>query len=54
MTLKYLQSADGVLEFTTNGDLFVYLNGERVVNLGGVHIAQTATLTLTQVRLPVA
>ncbi len=48
-TLKYLQSSAGVLEFTTNCDLFVYLNGERIINLGGVHLAQSASIVLNQV-----
>ncbi len=47
--LKYLRASAGVLGFTTNCDLFVYMNGELVVNLGGVHASQAATLTLTQV-----
>ena len=50
--MKYLQFANGRITLATNCDMFVYMNGELVVDLGGVHGPQSATLNLGTVRLP--
>jgi len=35
-----------VFSFTGDDDLFVYIDGQRVINLGGVHGAQSASVNL--------
>lgn len=47
--LMYLQASQGVITLSSNCDLFVYLNGELVIDLGGVHTQQSATLNLIRV-----
>ena len=49
--MKYLQFANGRITLATNCDMFVFMNGELVVDLGGVHGPQSATLKLGTVRL---
>lgn len=49
--VKYLQFSNGKITLATNCDMFVYMNGELVVDLGGVHGSQSATLNLGTVRL---
>jgi fibro-slime domain-containing protein len=49
--VKYLQYSNGKITLATNCDMFVFMNGELVVDLGGVHGPQAATLNLGTVRL---
>ena len=50
MPLLYSAASAGTLKFAFNGDLFAYLNGQLLVNLGGVHALETQTVDLTTVR----
>ena len=48
-TLSYVEASAGAMTLASTGDLFVYLNGELVVNLGGVHAEQSVSLVFDQV-----
>ena len=48
--LTYLAASAGVIKFAFNCDLFVFLNGQLLVNLGGIHALETQTIDLTTVR----
>ncbi len=50
MPLLYSAASKGTIKFAFNGDLFAYLNGQLLVNLGGVHALETQTVDLTAVR----
>ena len=47
--LLYSAASEGTIKFAFNGDLFAYLNGQLLVNLGGVHALETQTVDLTTV-----
>ena len=48
--LTYVAANAGTIKFAFNCDLFVFLNGQLLVNLGGIHSLQTQTIDLTSVR----
>lgn len=48
-SVLYRATSAPAFSFTTTLDLFVYLNGERIVNMGGVHALNTTTVDLTTV-----
>ena len=50
--LTYVAANAGTIKFAFNCDLFVFLNGQLLVNLGGIHSLQTQTIDLTSVRAP--
>eukprot|EP00208_Stichococcus_sp_RCC1054_P006162 CAMPEP_0206137638 /NCGR_PEP_ID=MMETSP1473-20131121/2729_1 /ASSEMBLY_ACC=CAM_ASM_001109 /TAXON_ID=1461547 /ORGANISM="Stichococcus sp, Strain RCC1054" /LENGTH=705 /DNA_ID=CAMNT_0053530825 /DNA_START=617 /DNA_END=2734 /DNA_ORIENTATION=- len=50
-SVLYRATSAPAFSFTTTLDLFVYLNGERIVNMGGVHALNTTTVDLTTLGL---
>lgn len=47
---KYDEGAGQVLRFQGDDDIWVYLNGKRVVDLGGVHQTQMDTVKLDEIK----
>ena len=50
---EFSYQAGQTFSFTGDDDLFVFINGQRVIDLGGVHSAQTASVNLDTLGLTI-